>query len=132
MPDYARINLIVDIINTKKEHDRDEIISLYKEEFYINRAISRNKNTFHFAYEMTKYHTLPKAAQFDFYFNVIEKNTKKIYNTKEDTSNDLIINTLCEKLVINKNLAKRYLTLMSEEEKIKILNLEGGNNGRTK
>jgi hypothetical protein len=116
---------IVNTINMKSEHDRDEVVADYVP-FVINRALSYTMDSSLFAAEMSMYSHLDYDMQFDFYHNGLPKGKRFGKWSKPDDSNETLINILSEALCINNRLAKRYLTLLSEEEKQNLLEYEGG------
>ena len=116
---------IVDIINSKKEYDRDEVVTDYNP-WVINHIMSNNMDTVFFAAEMDKFLQLPKGAQFDFYYHGIPKGKRYGKWNKADKSQELLINNLCSILHINQTLAKRYAKLLSDKQKQQIIEYEGG------
>lgn len=122
---------IVDVLNTKKQHDRAEILDSYNA-WLINHAMSNNQDTMLLAYEISKFSFLPDNMQFDFYFYGIPKGKRYGKWNKAEKTDETLINMLCKTFNCNKVVAKRYLSFMSDEQKQQLLSSEGGNNGRTK
>jgi hypothetical protein len=123
---------IVKIINEKLPHDREEVLASY-DAWVINKAMSNTIDTSFFAAEMNKYPDLPVNVQFDFYYYGVPKGKRYGSWNKADTTDKEVINNICNLYSVNVNVAKRYLTLLSEEEKEQILSMEGGKyNGRDK
>lgn len=116
---------ITGIINMKSEHDRDEVIEDYVP-WVINRAMSNTFDSMLFAAEMNVYSHLDPDMQFDFYYHGLPKGKRYGKWNKVDATNETLINILSEVMQINKDLAKRYLALFSEDEKKQLLEYEGG------
>ena len=123
---------IINIINEKKEHDTGEVLADYAP-FIVNRGLSNTMDTLFFAAEMSKYAHLGKDVQFAFYLNGIPKGKRFGKWNKPPKAEDIeLINKVCNAYSVNEKIAKRYLTLLSEEAKSAFLNSEGGKHGRTK
>ncbi len=116
---------IVNIVNEKKEFDREELIKCYNP-WIINKALANSMDTLLFAEQMNLYYQLSKDAQFDFYFNGIPKGKRFSKWFKENKDEEDIINILMQRFCCNRNLAKKYLALLSEDDKKQMLNMEGG------
>ncbi len=116
---------IIKVINEKGDHDKDEVVGSYNA-WVINRGLSNMMDTLFFAQEMNKAHFLDKDIQFDFYFHGVPRGKRYGKWYKEDTSQELLINNISNVFCVNKTLAKRYLSLLSENDKQKMLELEGG------
>ena len=121
---------IISIINEKKAHDRENVLADYNI-WLINRALSNMMDTALFSQEMSQYNHLDKDIQFDFYFYGIPKGKRFGKWNKKDTTDELLINSICESLKCNQVIAKRYLSLLNDEQKQQILGNEGGCNGRS-
>lgn len=116
---------IVNIINNKSAHDRDEVMAMYNA-WMINRAFANMPDTVLFADIMNRNSALRADIQFDFYLSGIPKGKRFGTWHKDNSKNDEVINMLCERLDINRSLAKKYISLLSEEEKQQLLQCEGG------
>jgi hypothetical protein len=116
---------IIKIINEKTLTDKETVISNY-DAWIINKGMSNIMGTIMFAHEMSANSHLPKDMQFDFYYYGIPKGKRFGKWNKEDTTNNELINIICMILKVNRTIAKRYLALLSEEEKQKLLVIEGG------
>lgn len=116
---------IVKILNEKTVYEKDEVIANYNA-WIINHALSNMMDTLFFAQEMAQYSHLDKRVQYDFYLYGIPKGKRYGKWHKEDKSQDLLINTISEVFQVNRTLAKRYLSLLSDDDKKKLLELEGG------
>ena len=121
---------IISIINEKKSHDRDEVLESYTP-WLINHAFSNMMDTTLFAAEMSKFNHLDKDIQFDFYYQGIPKGRRFGKWVKKDTTDEILINMLCERLKCNQVIAKRYLSLLTDKQKQQLLSIEGGDNGRS-
>jgi hypothetical protein len=121
---------IVKILNEKTTHDTEEVLADYNA-WIINRAMSSTVDGLIFANEMTKFSHLDKDIQYSFYLYGIPKGKRFGKWNKADTTDLELINTLCKTLVCNQAIAKKYLSLLSDEQKQHILSGEGGNNGRS-
>lgn len=120
---------IIKIIYEKIPYDRAAVIASY-DAWIINWALTNTMDTLFYAEEMAKNTHLSKETQFDFYYNGIPKGKRFGKWYKEDKSEESLINNICIGLSVNRTLAKRYLSLLSEKQKEEILEMEGGNNGR--
>jgi len=87
----------------------------------INKALINNIETLFFADMMNRFAHLSSESQYQFYLQGIPK--KKRYDKwvkKEETDTELI-NAICEKYQCNKQLAGRYIIMMSDENKQELL-----------
>lgn len=117
---------IVNVLNEKNTHEREDIIHAYNP-WIINKALANSMDTLLFSEQMNLYYQLPKESQFDFYFHGIPKGKRYSKWFKENKDEEDIINILMQRLYCNRNLAKKYLAMLSDDEKNQMLNMEGGN-----
>lgn len=119
---------IIKIINEKSTYDKEDVISSYSA-WVVNKALSNMLDTLLFAQEMNHYHHLPKDIQFDFYLKGIPKGKRFGKWHKIDTSEETLINILCKTYSCNQVIAKKYLSLLNEEQRQQLMSGEGGNDG---
>src|ERR1035437_1575436 len=125
-------DIVSKVFNEKQTHDKDEVLATYPA-WVINKALSNTMDTMFFSAEMNRYSALDNDMQYAFYLNGIPKGKRFGKWNKIDTSEKELLNNVCRLYSVNTIVAKQYLTLLSEEEKQRILSMEGGmRNGRTK
>ena len=120
---------IIKIINEKNEHDEEEVSASYIP-YVVNHGLSMGMDTCFFVEALAPYMSiLTVEQQFDFYLHGVPKGKRYNKWVKSEKQSELI-NIVSAVLQVNNSVSKRYLTLMSEEQKQKLWELEGGNYGR--
>ncbi len=105
---------IVNVINTKKEHDHAEMVSGYVP-FIVNRAMSNFSDCVFYANEVNQLHFLDKDQQFDFYKYIVPKGKRFAkWNKAEKSSQDILM--LQEYYNINIRVAEQYLHILTDEQ----------------
>ncbi len=116
---------IINIINNKTLTDKVEIVADY-EPWIVNRGLSNIMSTVFFSEEMAKNSHLPKDIQFDFYYYGIPKGKRFGKWNKKDSSEKELINIIKQIFCCNEIIAKKNLSLLSDEDRKHLLELEGG------
>lgn len=121
---------ILKIIYEKKAHDREEVIADY-DPFVVNKGMSFNRDTVFFANACNQYYSLGKDMQFDFMYNIVPKG-KRYGEWVKNTINNIDVEIVAQYFNINKSVAERYVTLLSEDQIniIKTKMVKGGRHGR--
>ena len=89
--------------------------------YLINKALTNNIETIFFADMMNRFAHLSNESQYAFYLHGIPK--KKRYDkwVKKDEFEVDLLNAICEKYQCNRQLAGRYIVMMSDENKQELL-----------
>jgi hypothetical protein len=118
---------IINHLNTKTELDLD--LRDYSP-WIINKALSFNNQTIHFANTINKFYTLDKDIQYNFYKLGIPKGKRFSTWQKKDSCPE-VIKFISRIYNVNATVAAQYASLMSEEQlqEINERNNKGGTNG---
>lgn len=121
---------ILKIIYEKKDHDREEVLADY-DAFVINKGMSFNRDTVFFANVCNQFYSLDKGMQFDFLLGLVPKG-KRYGEWVKNTINNSDVDLVAEYFDINKTIAERYLSILTEDQLIIIKNkmAKGGRHGR--
>ena len=118
-------------LNTKAHIDVEEALSEYGP-WMINVVLSNHQQTVLFSNEMNKHYDLSKEQQYMFYFHGIPKGSRfSKWNKKESEFSTTDIEIVCELFDINKKMAEKYLSMMSDDQLNIIRTAKGGNHGRS-
>ncbi len=105
----------------------DEVKASYNS-WIVLHALSNTMDTTLYAAAVYEYH-IPESMQFDFLYHAIPKG-KRYGKWNKLADDDKLINNLCELYSCNRNVAKQYLSFLSDEEKQQIIDLKGSLNGK--
>lgn len=118
-------------LNTKSEIDVDEALGDYAP-WMINLIMSNHQQTVLFANEMNRHYDLSKQQQYAFYLHGVPKGSRfSKWNKKECEFSTGDIEIVCGLFDINKKMAEKYLSMMSDEQLNIIKKARGGNHGRS-
>lgn len=119
-----------DFIRSFNDKSDVEFSSSDYKPYVINRALSFNKDTIHFASMMNKFSMLEKVAQFDFYMKGIPKGKRYGKWLKPDETTE-VVELLMKQYCINNRTATEYAALLSERDiqQLRETNEKGGKHG---
>lgn len=127
---------VVRHLTEKTDEDVDLVLETYSKcSFLVNRAMSHYNDCLFLAEYMTKYPyvALDIELQYDFYYNFIPKGKRRSGKWhKPDTDNSELINIISDLFECNEIVAKKFLKLMDDETREKLLNIKGGKNNDKK